>query len=129
MGFIGQAVNFAWANEVCRDDDQLRSVTLYAMVYGSNVTIAWFNIDFFSVTDAPNFTKGYAAALATCMMSLPIAFWIHRRCQRRERGLKGEVRSASIGIEEVMDEGVTRLEGVEVKTLVEDTMSTGKPLK
>lgn len=44
MGYIGQAVNFSWANEVCRDDDQLRSLTLYSMVYGSNVTIAWFNI-------------------------------------------------------------------------------------
>ncbi|KAK7937702.1 uncharacterized protein PG986_014570 [Apiospora aurea] len=70
MGFIGQAVNFAWANAVCRDDDQLRSVTLYAMVYGSNVTIAWFNLVFFPVTDAADFIKGYAAALATGLSSI-----------------------------------------------------------
>ncbi|KAK7918509.1 hypothetical protein PG985_010383 [Apiospora marii] len=128
MGFIGQAVNFAWANEVCRDDDQLRSVTLYAMVYGSNATISWFNIVFFPVTDAPDFTKGYAAALATCLLSPPIALWIHKRCQRRERDLEEEARCASDGIE-VMGEGGTRLEGVEVKDIIGDSTGAGKPPK
>ncbi|KAK8109037.1 transmembrane transporter Liz1p [Apiospora sp. TS-2023a] len=129
MGFIGLAVNFAWANEICRDDDQLRSVTLYAMVYGSNVTIAWFNIAFFPVTDAPDFTKGYAAALATCILSPPIAFWIHKRCLRRERDLADDKRCESGGIEEVLHGGGIRLEGVEVKSTVGDAVSYGKPLK
>lgn len=108
MGFIGQAVNFSWANEVCRDDDQLRSITLYAMMYGSNVTIAWFNIAFFPVTDVPNFTKGYAASLATCILSPPIAVWIQRTCKKRERRLaarqailEGQPVAAGTSVEEV----------------------------
>ncbi|CAK7242270.1 MAG: hypothetical protein STHCBS139747_003757 [Sporothrix thermara] len=100
MGFIGQAVNFSWANEVCRDDDQLRSITLYAMMYGSNVTIAWFNIALFPVTDVPNFVKGYSASLATCLLSPPIAFWIHKRCLRREREMAAE--AAITGVAEPM---------------------------
>ncbi|KAK8057304.1 MFS general substrate transporter [Apiospora saccharicola] len=129
MGFIGQAVNFAWANEVCRDDDQLRSVTLYTMVYGSNVTIAWFNIAFFPVTDAPDFMKGYAAALATCVLSPPIAFWIHKRCLRRESDLAEEVRCESSGIEGAVRRDGIRLEGVEVKSVVDDSVTHSKPLK
>ncbi|RDW75527.1 hypothetical protein BP6252_06669 [Coleophoma cylindrospora] len=82
MGFIGQAVNFSWANEICRDDDQLRSLVLYGMAQGSNVMIAWWNIVFFSVTDLPNFTKGYSASLAVCILSPPIAVFIHKRCQK-----------------------------------------------
>ena len=82
MGYIGQAVNFSWANEICRDDDQLRSLTLYGMAQGSNVMIAWWNIAFFSVTDLPNFTKGYSASLAVCLLSPPLAIFIHKRCQR-----------------------------------------------
>lgn len=53
------------------------------LMYGSNATIAWFDIMFFPITDAPDFTKGYAAALATCVLSPPIALWIHKRCQCR----------------------------------------------
>jgi hypothetical protein len=82
MGYIGQAVNFSWANEICRDDDQLRSLVLYGMAQGSNVMIAWWNIVFFAVTDLPNFTKGYSATLAVCILSPPIAFLIHTRCQK-----------------------------------------------
>jgi ACS family pantothenate transporter-like MFS transporter len=82
MGFIGQAVNFSWANEICRDDDQLRSLTLYGMAQGSNIMIAWWNIAFFSVNDLPNFTKGYAASLAVCILSPPIAYLIHKKCQK-----------------------------------------------
>jgi ACS family pantothenate transporter-like MFS transporter len=82
MGYIGQAVNFSWANEICRDDDQLRSLVLYGMAQGSNVMIAWWNIAFFSVTDLPNFTKGYSSSLAVCILSPPIAFWIHKKCQK-----------------------------------------------
>jgi hypothetical protein len=32
------------AKRISRDDDQLRSITLYTMMYGSNVAIARFNI-------------------------------------------------------------------------------------
>ncbi|KAH9906003.1 major facilitator superfamily domain-containing protein [Xylariomycetidae sp. FL2044] len=107
MGFIGQAVNFAWANEICRDDDQLRSITLYAMVYGSNVTIAWFNLALFPVTDVPNFTKGYAASLATCVLSPPIAYYIHRQCKRLNLYRMAAVETVAQSVSSAEDEEAT----------------------
>lgn len=94
MGYIGQATNFAWANEMCRDNDQLRAYTLYAMVYGSNVSIAVFGIAFFPVTDLPRFTKGYAGSLAICILSPPLAYAIHRACKARAARLKMEAEAA-----------------------------------
>jgi hypothetical protein len=90
MGYIGQATNFAWANEMCRDNDQLRAYTLYAMVYGSNVSIAIFGIAIFPVTDVPRFTKGYATSLAICILTPPLAYGIHRACGARAARLKRE---------------------------------------
>ena len=125
MGFIGQAVNFSWANEACRNDDQLRSITLYAMMYGSNITIAWFNIALFPVTDVPNFTKGYSASLATCILSPPIAIWVNWRCKRRERELAEQVLYADGEIETIPAEKTYSGEDSHMKT-PEITDSEGK---
>jgi ACS family pantothenate transporter-like MFS transporter len=73
-----------------RDNDQLRAYTLYAMVYGSNVSIAIFGIAVFPVTDLPRFTKGYATSLAICILSPPMAYAIHRACGVRAARLKRE---------------------------------------
>ncbi|ORY30835.1 major facilitator superfamily domain-containing protein [Naematelia encephala] len=91
LGYIGQAVNFAWANEVCRDDDQLRALTLYSMVYGSNVTIAWFNIALFPVTDAPRFRNGMIAVIVTCVISPPMAIVLRHYDLKRRTKLAGLV--------------------------------------
>jgi ACS family pantothenate transporter-like MFS transporter len=81
---------------MCRDNDQLRAYTLYAMVYGSNVSIAVFGIAFFPVTDLPRFTKGYATSLAICILSPPLAYTIHRACKARAARLKREAEAAGV---------------------------------
>ncbi|EIW73434.1 hypothetical protein TREMEDRAFT_59599 [Tremella mesenterica DSM 1558] len=90
LGYIGQAVNFAWANEECREDDQLRSLTLYSMVYGSNVTIAWFNIALFPVTHAPKFRSGLIAVIVTCVISPPMAIALRWALKKRHARLDRE---------------------------------------
>ncbi|CAK7221312.1 hypothetical protein SCUCBS95973_004451 [Sporothrix curviconia] len=90
------AIFLVLANEICRDDDQLRSVTLYAMMYGSSVTNAWFNIALFPVTDVPNFVKGFSASLATCLLSQPVALRIHKRYQHREREIAAAAAITSV---------------------------------
>jgi ACS family pantothenate transporter-like MFS transporter len=37
IGYAGQASNFAWANQLCRDDEALRSITLAGMNLFSNL--------------------------------------------------------------------------------------------
>ncbi|WVQ85194.1 hypothetical protein IAT38_007359 [Cryptococcus sp. DSM 104549] len=103
MGYIGQAVNFSWANEVTRDDDQLRSLTLYSMVYGSNVTfvnlllfsIAWFNIALFPVTAAPRFRNGLIAVIVTCVLSPPMAIVVRHLANKRKAELASKAAAAA----------------------------------
>jgi len=114
MGYIGQATNFAWANEMCRDNDQLRAYTLYAMVYGSNVSIAVFGIAFFPVTDLPRFTKGYATSLAICILSPPLAYGIHRACKARAARLKRD------GVVELSPQVEAQMEDVDKKDIPQE---------
>ncbi len=37
LGYAGQASNFAWANSMCRDDEVLRSYTVFGMNLFSNL--------------------------------------------------------------------------------------------
>ncbi|KXN86384.1 Pantothenate transporter liz1 [Leucoagaricus sp. SymC.cos] len=68
--YAGQATTFAWANEICADDDQERSVVLASMNMWNNVINAWWSIVFYPATDAPRFHKGMIAMLCVCVATL-----------------------------------------------------------
>ena len=43
-GYAGQASNFAWANQACEEDDQLRAIVIASMNMFSNVLAAWWGL-------------------------------------------------------------------------------------
>ncbi|OCF37148.1 MFS transporter, ACS family, pantothenate transporter [Kwoniella heveanensis BCC8398] len=82
LGYAGQASNFAWANEMCRDDDVLRSITLFSMNLFSNLWNLWYQIVAWPVVEAPRFRNGQIATLVTGVVSVGIAVAIVY-CSRR----------------------------------------------
>ncbi|EAL20823.1 hypothetical protein CNBE1850 [Cryptococcus deneoformans B-3501A] len=73
FGYAGQASNFAWANEMCRDDDVVRSLTLFSMNLFSSVWNLWYQIVAWPVVEAPRFRNGQIATLVTGAASVGIA--------------------------------------------------------
>ncbi|KDR83577.1 hypothetical protein GALMADRAFT_235832 [Galerina marginata CBS 339.88] len=81
--YAGQATTFAWANQICGDDDQERAVVLASMNMWNNVVNAWWSIVFYPATDAPRFHKGMIAMLCVCVATLGIT-WVVYTLERRE---------------------------------------------
>ncbi|KAH8919147.1 hypothetical protein BT69DRAFT_1337548, partial [Atractiella rhizophila] len=90
IGYAGQGSNFAWANEVCRTDQEracvsspsslslwsltaIRSVTLFSMNMWSNAVTAWWILIFWPVTSAPKYHKGMIVTIPIAVVSLIIA--------------------------------------------------------
>ncbi|BGP34674.1 hypothetical protein JCM10296v2_006496 [Rhodotorula toruloides] len=66
VSFAGQMSNFAWANELLRDDEEARSVVLAGMNVISYAFNAWFQIAFFPASASPAFTRGSSLMIAFC---------------------------------------------------------------
>ncbi|KAF8192598.1 MFS general substrate transporter [Pholiota molesta] len=81
--YAGQATTFAWANQICADDDQERAVVLASMNMWNNVVNAWWSIVFYPATDAPRFRKGAIAMICACVATLAIT-WVVYILERRE---------------------------------------------
>ncbi|KAL7420600.1 hypothetical protein Q5752_004551 [Cryptotrichosporon argae] len=82
LGYGGQAINFAWANTMCRDDEVLRAITLSSMNLFSNVWALWYGIVCWPVVSAPKFRNGQIATLVTGAAGVAIAAAIVY-CSRR----------------------------------------------
>ncbi|KIK65407.1 hypothetical protein GYMLUDRAFT_38859 [Collybiopsis luxurians FD-317 M1] len=83
--YSGQATTFAWANQICADDDQERAIVLASMNMWNNVVNAWWSIVFYPATDAPRFTKGMIAMIAICVATLAVTtlVWYFERREHR----------------------------------------------
>ncbi|KAG7097118.1 hypothetical protein E1B28_004496 [Marasmius oreades] len=81
--FAGQATTFAWANEICADDDQERAVVLASMNMWNNVVNAWWPLLFYRASDAPRFMKGMIALICVSVATLGIT-WVVWFMERRE---------------------------------------------
>ncbi|KJA30072.1 hypothetical protein HYPSUDRAFT_125890 [Hypholoma sublateritium FD-334 SS-4] len=81
--YAGQATTFAWANQICADDDQERAIVLASMNMWNNAVNAWWSIVFYPATDAPRFRKGMVAMLCACVATLAIT-WVVYALERRE---------------------------------------------
>jgi len=92
--FAGQATTFAWANEICADDDQERSVVLASMNMWNNVVNAWWTIVFYPATDAPKFHKGMIAMICVCVATLAVTYLVYY-LERREKRQKREMQQDS----------------------------------
>ncbi|KAF2494001.1 pantothenate transporter [Lophium mytilinum] len=102
-----QATFFAWANDVLRyEEDSLRAVVIASMNMGSNAVNAWWSIIFYSADQAPQFTRGMWAMIAT---SIALAVWTTGMLYMTVREEKKRVltRAESIpGKSEVVEEKV-----------------------
>ncbi|TGZ85330.1 MFS general substrate transporter [Ascodesmis nigricans] len=91
--YCTQAVFFAWANVVCYNDREERSIVLASMNLASNAVNAWWPIVFYSANFAPRFTRGMWAMIG---VSIALAIWtvcIHLLEKREaERNAVGLVR-------------------------------------
>ncbi|KDQ29140.1 hypothetical protein PLEOSDRAFT_1092830 [Pleurotus ostreatus PC15] len=83
--YAGQATTFAWANQICADDDQERGVVLASMNMWNNVINAWWPLVFYPATDAPRFTKGMYAMIGVAIATLAATALVWA-LERRERG-------------------------------------------
>ncbi|TDL29252.1 MFS general substrate transporter [Rickenella mellea] len=86
--YAGQATTFAWANQICADDQQERGVVLASMNMWNNVVNAWWPLVFYPATDAPKFRKGMIAMLGTCVATLAVT-WMVWYLEKREHRING----------------------------------------
>ncbi|KAF8165190.1 major facilitator superfamily domain-containing protein, partial [Crassisporium funariophilum] len=89
--YAGQATTFAWANQICADDDQERAIVLASMNMWNNVVNAWWSFVFYPATDAPRFRNGMIAMICVCVATLGIT-WVVYYLEREE--LRTRVKSA-----------------------------------
>lgn len=83
--YSGQATTFAWANQICADDDQERAIVLASMNMWNNVINAWWPLIFYPATDAPKFRKGMWAMIGTGVATLMVTFFVWYMEQREKR--------------------------------------------
>uniref|UniRef100_A0A0K3CAX8 BY PROTMAP: gi/647400189/emb/CDR45454.1/ RHTO0S11e00386g1_1 [Rhodosporidium toruloides] n=1 Tax=Rhodotorula toruloides TaxID=5286 RepID=A0A0K3CAX8_RHOTO len=106
VSFAGQMSNFAWANELLRDDEEARSVVLAGMNVISYAFNAWFQIAFFPASSAPRFTRGSSLMIAFCPL-LAVFTGVVRGLQvRTERR-----RALNVVVEEGKEEKAEEKEG------------------
>lgn len=103
IGYAGQASNFAWANSLTREDEMLRSLTLFSMNLFSNIWNLWYQIALWPVVDAPQFRKGQIATIVTGAVAVAIAAAIVY-CTRRWPPITPEENAAA----EVLEKGYDR---------------------
>ncbi|CAD6918362.1 unnamed protein product [Tilletia laevis] len=84
IGYAGHGSNFAWANDVMRDDDQERAMVLASMNLWSNVVNSWWSIVLYPATGAPRFKKGMIALICVAVVTLIITL-ATRHLDVRER--------------------------------------------
>ncbi|KAI0952598.1 hypothetical protein AcV7_008346 [Taiwanofungus camphoratus] len=97
--YSGQATTFAWANQICADDDQERAVVLASMNMWNNVINAWWPLVFYPATDAPKFKKGMWAMIGTAGATLLVT-WLVWYLERREKRAEGEDEKRAEGEDE-----------------------------
>ncbi|TFK99065.1 MFS general substrate transporter [Pterulicium gracile] len=86
--YAGQATTFAWANEICADDNQERGIVLASMNMWNNVINAWWPLVFYPATDAPDFQAGMIALICVSVATVAVTYlvlWLERREHLRSK--------------------------------------------
>ncbi|KAK2026319.1 major facilitator superfamily transporter [Colletotrichum zoysiae] len=94
-GFGGgiSGLTFAWAHEICSDDNEERALVTGAMNQMAYVFQAWMPLLIWQQVEAPEYPKGYPSMVALAVVLIAIAFVI-RFLHKREIGLKAAARSS-----------------------------------
>ncbi|KAK4235656.1 putative pantothenate transporter liz1 protein [Achaetomium macrosporum] len=109
-------VFFAWAHEVCRDDNEERAIVASSMNGMSYAILAWLPIIIFPQTMAPDFRYGFPASFGILIGAIFAVALIQFLVKREEKlkaagGLEPQLESAGSGSEK-KDSG----EDVDAKT-------------
>ncbi|KAJ0370557.1 hypothetical protein COL26b_010025 [Colletotrichum chrysophilum] len=93
-GFGGgiSGLTFAWAHEICSDDNEERALVTGAMNQMAYVFQAWLPLVIWQQVEAPAYPKGYPSMAALSIVLIGIAFVI-RFLHKREIRLKGALGS------------------------------------
>ncbi|KAK7049655.1 hypothetical protein VNI00_005686 [Paramarasmius palmivorus] len=83
--YAGQATTFAWANQICADDDQERAIVLASMNMWNNVINAWWPLLFYKASDAPKFQKGCIAMICVSVATLGVTWFVWYMEKREHR--------------------------------------------
>ncbi|KAH8113343.1 MFS general substrate transporter [Phellopilus nigrolimitatus] len=120
--YAGQATTFAWANQICADDDQERAIVLASMNMWNNVINAWWPLVLYPASDAPRFHKGMIAMICTCVATLGVTalVWYF---ERRERRMKIKRRREGDDEGEVEEEKEQHIDVVPRRVAVSATRS------
>ncbi|KAH8124975.1 hypothetical protein FP744_10004928 [Trichoderma asperellum] len=85
-GFGGgiSGLTFAWAHEICTDDNEERALVTGTMNEMAYVIQAWLPLLIWQQVDAPEYSKGYPTSIGIAVGLIIMAFWI-KHAHRRER--------------------------------------------
>lgn len=89
-GFSGgiSGLTFAWAHEICTDDNEERALVTGTMNEMAYVIQAWLPLLIWQQVEAPEYPKGYPTSIGIAVGLIIMAFWIryaHRREKRRKQ--------------------------------------------
>ncbi|UKZ72320.1 uncharacterized protein TrAtP1_013263 [Trichoderma atroviride] len=89
-GFSGgiSGLTFAWAHEICTDDNEERALVTGTMNEMAYVVQAWLPLLIWQQVEAPEYPKGYPTSIGIAVGLIIMTFWIrhaHRREKRRKQ--------------------------------------------
>ncbi|KAL6892035.1 major facilitator superfamily domain-containing protein [Trichoderma evansii] len=85
-GFGGgiSGLTFAWAHEICTDDNEERALVTGTMNEMAYVIQAWLPLLIWQQVEAPEYPKGYPTSIGIAVGLIIMAFWI-KYAHRREK--------------------------------------------
>ncbi|CAK7204780.1 hypothetical protein SEUCBS139899_007540 [Sporothrix eucalyptigena] len=114
-------LTFAWAHEICKDDNEERALVTGAMNEMAYVFQAWLPLLIWQTVDAPYYRKGFITEIFIAVALIATAFVI-RFLHRRELQAKASIgangdHEAAVGGVDVASEGETEVAAVESKAV------------
>lgn len=98
LGLLGvglSGIAFAWAHEICSDDNEERALVIGTMSTLAQVVQTWLPLIIWQTLDAPNYRKGFISSVFISLLSIAAAFVI-RHLHKRQDAQKARVAEGEI---------------------------------
>ncbi|KAL7910585.1 major facilitator superfamily domain-containing protein [Trichoderma velutinum] len=99
-GFGGgiSGLTFAWAHEICTDDNEERALVTGSMNEMAYVVQAWLPLLIWQQVEAPEYPKGYPTSIGIAVGMIIMAFWIKYAHGREKRKKQAQEDESTLGI-------------------------------